>query len=335
MQRVTGFDHRPGRHCGSTSLRNLAEFYDWGYAEPACFGLGEGLGFNYFELDDSPWRGFVGRSPWLERSFFDNLDISYTYSQGDDWETAWGDVTSRLDDDQPVMLFVDLYHLDYYDTETHFAPHAVVAMGYGDDRVLLSDSEFDEPQELPLDSLRQAWSSDYMMDLENWHLAVTDPQPGNDEDVAANRALRRTTRYMLDPGKCEWTFGAFGQHGIPAMRTFADELPNWTDLPDPQWAARFAHQNVDKRGTGGGAFRGLYADALDLLAGDAGIEGTQARHMDELADEWSDVGAVLREASEADDEELLEAKLEEAASHVAELADREEAFFQHVREELD
>jgi hypothetical protein len=71
--RLAGFEHTPGAHCGSTSLRNLSNHYGWGFDETTCFGLASGLGFHYRELGGSPHRMFVGRPLWLERAFFENL----------------------------------------------------------------------------------------------------------------------------------------------------------------------------------------------------------------------------------------------------------------------
>jgi hypothetical protein len=70
---IAGFDHAPGAHCGSTSLRNLADYHGWGFDEPTCFGLASGLGLRDRELDESPHRMFVGRPLWLERASFGTL----------------------------------------------------------------------------------------------------------------------------------------------------------------------------------------------------------------------------------------------------------------------
>jgi hypothetical protein len=135
--RLDGFEHATGAHCGSTALRDLSTHYDWGLSEPACFGLGSGLGFVSLELPTSPWRLFIGRPLWLESAFFDTLDVPHTERRGDDWATSWADLRGHLDRDDPVMVFVDLFHLDYYDTDTHFAPHSLLVVGYDEERLLI------------------------------------------------------------------------------------------------------------------------------------------------------------------------------------------------------
>ena len=67
--------HERGNHCGSTALRDLADFYGWGFDEATCFGLGAGLGFSFLRTPDPPERLFFGRTSWLETAFFDHLGI--------------------------------------------------------------------------------------------------------------------------------------------------------------------------------------------------------------------------------------------------------------------
>ncbi|SMN02299.1 hypothetical protein SPONL_957 [uncultured Candidatus Thioglobus sp.] len=51
--------------------------------------------------------------------------------------------------------------------------------------------------------------------------------------------------------------------GITAMEKAVEDIPTWQYLQDWKWHARFAYQSLEKRGTGGGNFRFMYADFLD------------------------------------------------------------------------
>lgn len=326
---LSGYEHSPGRHCGSVSLRNLSNFYGWGFDEPTCFGLASGLGFTFFELSMDPHRAFFGRPLALERSFVQRLGVGYTEREGEAWETAWDTVRSHLDAGRPVLLFLDIYDLDYFGTNTHFAPHAVLAVGYEDDgderHVLLSDSEFPTLQSLALDSLRQAWRCDPMLPMRNRYLVVTDPEPTGFEFEAAVRAATRSmARYMLDPVSSPDTLGP-GRHGLPAVRALAAELPTWTELPEPSWTARFAYQNVERRGTGGGAFRGLQREFFEHVDHPFGDDVTE--RMAAIADDWTEVGTILKTASEADE---MRDRLEEAATEIEAIADREEVLYEEI-----
>lgn len=335
--RIEGFDHTSGAHCGSTSLRDLSDFYGWDFDEPTCFGLASGLGFTFFEIPTDPWRMFVGRPTWLERAFFENLEIPHTDREGDDFETAWAAVRGHLDRGRPVMLFVDIYYLDYYGTDTHFAPHSLLVVGYDEEVeapdgttgvAYTADSEFDEVQELPLSSLREAWASKDVVPLENRYL-VAEGDPQADATGAARTAIAETARYMLDPADATRSVADWGEAGIAGIRALAANVPDWPDLEDPRWTACFAYQNVERRGTGGGAFRGLYAPFLDRVEAEVGLDG-YADRMHHIADGWAEAGEILREASETDEDDALDDLLLRASDRIAALADEEEAFFADV-----
>ena len=325
---LSGYEHATGRHCGSTSLANLARYYDWGLDEEACFGLASGLGFTFLELDDSPHRAFIGRPLSLERAFFHTLEIPHVEREGVDWDEAWADIRARLDDGHPVMLFVDIYDLDYFDTDTHFAPHSLLAVGYDDEGVYLSDSEFGDLQHLPVERLRAAMNSRAFVPLHNRYLAVTDPELGADLDAAIEDATVEMARSMLRPGGGRFDPGPVGVHGLAGIQRLVSDMASWPQLPNPAWTVRFAYQNVERRGTGGGAFRGLQRDffrTVDHPFGDEVTEETAA-----VADDWSSVGATLKEASEADDERALREGIDEAAADVRQLADREARLYQSI-----
>lgn len=327
--RIEGFEHEPGAHCGSTSLRNLADHYGWGLSEPACFGMASGLGFSYFEVPRDPWRMFVGRPMWLEAAFFDHLDVPHTEREAQDWEAAWADVRDRVDAGDPVMVFVDLYYLDYYDTDTHFAPHSLLVVGYDDEHAHMADSEFAAVQRLPLESLRAAWAATDVLPLANRWITV-DGEPRRSVDQAATRAVAETAAYMLG-GDVDRPVMAFGETGVAGIRALAEDLPTWHGLEDPHWTARFAYQNVEKRGTGGGAFRGLYAPFLAELGDAAGLDGAFADRMRDIAGAWTEAGRLLDQASETEADGNLRDLLAEAGEQVADIADREEAFYRDVR----
>ncbi|WP_247729592.1 BtrH N-terminal domain-containing protein [Halovivax limisalsi] len=336
MVRVDGYVHHTGDHCGSTSLRNLAGRYDWGVDEPTCFGLAAGLGFTYFELARAPHRGFFGRPLWIEDAFFEHLGIGYERwqpgiaAEPDTDDERWAAVVDRLRDrtaaGDPVMVFTDIFHLEYFDTGTHFAPHTILVVDVDGDEVVLSDSEFDAVQRVPIPDLRAAMGSDAVFDLGYRHLVVTDPEPTVDLATAARAAIETTADAMLDPNRRDRPLGR-GSHGLDGIRAFADDLPAWTDLPDPQWTARFAYQNVERRGTGGGAFRSLYARFLHrMIAELPELDPALAERTAAIADDWTSIGETLKTASELDratDSEFPEL-LADASDAIRGVADREE-----------
>lgn len=346
--RLSAYDHAPGEHCGSTSLRNLSAFYGWGYDEPTCFGLASGLGFTFFGIEEPPERMFVGRPLWLEGAFFQNLGIPHTHTEGAEWDETWAAMKASLDGGDPVMVFTDIFHVDYYDTDTHFAPHSFLLVGYDesvpareagatgpdteDGVVYCADSEFDEVQRLPLSSLRAAMSSKATIPLSNRYLVV-EGDPTVDTVDAAREATRETATYMLDPEASKWPVPEWGAHGVDGIRALGNDIAEWTALEDPHWTTRFAYQNIERRGTGGACFRTLYTAFLDELGADVGLVGF-ADEMYDVEQAWHRIADLLEEASETEEVFDLPGYLSKSSNLLSSLADREERFYREVVETL-
>ncbi|WP_197468375.1 BtrH N-terminal domain-containing protein, partial [Alcanivorax sp. HI0083] len=83
--------HRPGRHCGSSAIRDLLEFHGLNLTEAFCFGLGAGLGITYVEIPgtDTPFIVHV-RSMGFEETVFSTLGVPFR------WET-WQDKCAAAD----------------------------------------------------------------------------------------------------------------------------------------------------------------------------------------------------------------------------------------------
>lgn len=331
------FDHSAGAHCGSTSLRDLSMYYDWGFDEATCFGLGEGIGFTYLELPESPHRAIFGRTGWLEEVFFENLGIEYAVHEGEAFPDAWQSIKARIDDGDPVMIFVDLFYLAYYETDTHFAPHVLLVVGYEDggageeERVYLADSEFEAIQTLPISQLEQALTSKHVVPLQCRYQTIENPTQRVSFETAAANAIRETATALLDPDASERHSKYFTEQGIEQIEAFAADLPAWLDLPDPAWTARFAYQNIERRGTGGGAFRELYADFLETASSVVSMPATAPEQMREIADGWRSVSETLYTASETENPDALRGVLEKAQREANQLANQERRFYEELR----
>ncbi|WP_423751407.1 BtrH N-terminal domain-containing protein [Salinirarus marinus] len=327
MHRVPDFDHQSGRHCGAAALRNLAEYYDWGYSEPVCFGVGGGVGF--VTADEGAWRRFRPCPAWLERAFFENLDVPHLAREDEDADQAWSDVTDRLDDHDPVVVYLDPGRLPYLDDD-HLPPHVALAVGYDDHTVLLSDATREDPQEVSHATFREAWVAERDDDAYGF-LAVTRPETLEDMQTAATRGVRATATGMVSPLDAGFSTGGPGEEGIPAMQSFAADVAAWDALSRPSAPVGAAVRSVDWHGEGA-ALRGLYADAIDELSSWARIGGGRAGTMRSVADEWRTVRELFEEAHRDPGDPSDE--LAEAASVLGDVVDREEAFFEDVLDAL-
>jgi hypothetical protein len=107
-------------------------------------------------------------------------------------------------------------------------------------------------------------------------------------EAAAARAIARAASEMLEP-----PFGQYG--GLPAIERLAAEAGSWPEVAeDWQWCARFAYQVIERRGTGGGAFRLMYSRFLEEIGRDEAPLAAAA------AADWSELAEAFKTASESD-----------------------------------
>lgn len=330
--RIDGYDHLTGQHCATTALYNLADFYGWGYDEAACFGYAGGFAQRYPRPDGGGWRTFTGCEPGLDAAFFETLEIPHLVSEGDDWTVAWDDVTTHLADERPVLLSVDPTALPYLMDSTHPGPHVVVAIGYDDRDVVLSDGTSSRLQSVPVDTLRDAWDLSSPPGWTNRYAVVTRPRHLADETDAAAAATRNVAAHVLRPLEAPRSTAGPGEEGLPALRAFAEDVPTWASLGDPVDALRPAIQAIDWHGEET-ACRGLYAAALEKLGRRIGLPAAIADRLRDVAADWRSVRALLEAAATAPEGDRAE-PLGEAGSRLGDIADREEAIFRDIDDEL-
>jgi hypothetical protein len=292
---VPGYTHVPGHHCGSTALRNLLGFHGATISEEMAFGLGAGACFYYVTLEDaSPSRWFNGRTAKLEESFGELTGAALamrTFEQGDG--EAWEAARAEVDAGRPALLLTDLYYLDHYGNSAHFPGHAVVLAGYDEQVALLSDTGFEELQTTRLENLDRARHSSHpAYPLAGHMFTVAGAIDAAALHEAIPAAIERAAGAMLEP-----EFRDFS--GLDAVRRLSEEAGAWPEVAeDWQWCARFGYQVIERRGTGGGAFRLMYSRFLE----EAGRP--EAPLAAEAAARWTGLAGAFHAASESEEPEV-------------------------------
>lgn len=323
---IPNWYHQPGKHCGSAALSDIAHFHGHPLSEPFCFGLGEGLAFYSLPTPgQSPSHRIFLRCLDLEGNFFRNIGIPFEWKTEADPEKALELAEKALEHGTPVLLRTDLRHLDYYQTKTHFAGHAIVLWGIdrGKGRAYVSDTHWEGLQELPIESLKKArWVESFPISVQNDYFEAGPFELPKDWAPVLRNTLKNNAEAMLAAGPLE---GACGVLGIESL---SKELPQWTEKEDRTWIGRFFYQTIEKRGTGGGAFRRLYADFLEEacpkvpeLQSWKGVE-----QMRQIANLWTEVALHMKEFSETESPDLLS----KTADRIAHLASQEKAFYQSI-----
>src|SRR6478609_11420299 len=308
MPAVPSYVHTPGHHCGSTALRNLLAFHGVEITEEMAFGLGAGPCFYYVALEEaSPTRWSNGRTARLEENFRDLTGAAlrmrtFEESDGDAWEAA----RAEVDAGNPALLLTDLYYLDHYGNSAHSPGHAVVLAGYDDEVAHLPDTGFEELQTTCLENLDRARHSSHpAYPLAGHMFTVSDAVDPDRLQAAIPAAIEQTAKEMLEPA-----FGEFA--GLPAIKRLAAEAGSWPEVAeDWQWCARFGHQVIERRGTGGGAFRLMYSRFLEEAGRpEAPLAATAAAR-------WTELAGAFHKASQSDEAGASEwGEIDDAAQRV-------------------
>jgi len=299
---LPGFVHAPGLHCGSTALADALRARGVHLSEPMVFGLGAGLGFYYLASPAlSPSHLFQGRSAHLERTACEVLGAPVRERTEDDPARAWNEVKAALERGIAPILATDLAELPYWRSRTPFGGHRVVLAGHDEGRGIAFVADTDRPglEEVSLDALERARASvspPFGQPGRPW-LEVDAPPRPRPLAEAIRDALRRQSRDML--------LDVEGVAGVPALERFAAELPGWPgaarDEVDRAFTFRYGYQVIEKRGTGGGLFRRMYARFLAEAEGTvpalAGL-GLRAA-MEEIAAGWTALAGAFREAADS------------------------------------
>lgn len=297
------FTHRTGNHCGSSAIRDLLDFHGILLSEAFCFGLGSGLGISYLTPSGAPVPYMVHvRSLGFEERVLQTFAPSMAWSTFTSADVAMGVLEERLDAGFPALLLTDIFHLPYYGSRTHFPGHAIMAWGRSRESgdVFVTDTERPGLLAVPRDKLALARFSSQEPFRHQGNMYSPDSlQLTGSLCEAARAAVRCNAELLMNGTLCS---------GIAALGHWREQLPLWASEADWRWTARFAYQLIERRGTGGGGFRKMYADFLDELAllDDDIRRSTLPALMRESAAAWTQLALTFKTASESERFPLIE-----------------------------
>ncbi|GAA2809595.1 BtrH N-terminal domain-containing protein [Kitasatospora sp. CM 4170] len=309
-----------GAHCETASLRKQLAAHGLPVSEAMLFGLAGGISFMH--LPPPPGgRGFTGGRngpfPEFTRRMAAGVGLDVEVAVDDDPDRAWAELRGELDQGRPAVVYVDLFHLPYFQATRHFGAHAIVVLGHDPQAgtVTVSDRPA-RPQTLTTAELATARASAHQPFPPRHALLRADwktaRQP-TEEDV--RQGIRYSCRAMLHP-----PVPTFGLRGLDSYGAGLQHLLR-SDAPALSVVEELAGAFVDFElaGTGGNAFRNLFQEFLTeaaQLTGDhrladaallcADSAAQWARVIALLLPDWTDDFAELGAAYRAREAELLD-----------------------------
>ena len=288
--------HHPGNHCASTALCNLVNFHGIAMSEAMCFGIGAGLGIWYLNYPSMKISRMIHvRSQDLEARFFNHIGFPFSWQQFKDPMDAEKALCRSLDKGLPTIVQSDIYYLPHYNSSTHFPGHDITVWGYDEDEAIffITDTERDGLLPIPFENMRNAlYSKIDFFTMEGNQFAPERLSVQADMQDALRRAIIHNSSVILSNG--------YDFQGVVALEKWMAEIADWPLFPDWQWTARFAYQVIERRGTGGGGFRLMYADFLkeaEVYVPDVSSRGLPDC-MREVGRAWTSLAFALKHASE-------------------------------------
>ncbi|EFH81117.1 BtrH N-terminal domain-containing protein [Ktedonobacter racemifer] len=316
---IDGFVSYQGEHCETTAMGNLLQFAGVQLSEPMLFGLGQGLGFIYWDSKgmDFPFIGGRVKPDELTANLAARLGLTVRIQETSSVDKAWQNVRSCIEHGIPVGLKLDSYYLDYFTNKVHFAGHYAVLYGIDDEYAYMADTRQQGGLvKTRLTSLAAARNAKGSMRSRNRSFTL-EPIDALPPLVPAVRAsLTKNSYDYLNP-----PIRNIGNKGIVKM---SDEILKWPSRSNNiERDLGLTALLMERAGTGGALFRNLYRDFLkecvDLLE-DPKIEQAY-RLFTEIAPMWVSVSASIDRAGRTGNQQ----ELQQASKLLLEIADKERA----------
>jgi len=296
MENFKPFD---GQHCESTATGTLLRQLDIELSEPMLFGLGEGLGFIFWNMKSMnlPFIGGRIKPDALTENIAKNLNLELTVKETSSQQKAWEGVRELINSRQAVGLKLDCFHLEYFSRPFHFAAHYVAIYGYDNENAFLVDTRQQGGQvKTTLKNLALARAEKGPMSSKNLYYTLRKTDKKLDLNVAILVAIRNNATEYINP-----PITNIGYKGI--LKT-SSEIEKWFKTSkDIENDFKTTAMLMEKAGTGGALFRNLYRDFLkesyDLLKLDKLKEGYEA--FVEIASLWSSVSELFEKVSQTRD----------------------------------
>lgn len=316
---IQNFAPFSGQHCETTATGSLLQHVGLELSEPMLFGVGEGLGFIYWDMQTMPFPFIGGRNKpqQITRNLAANLQLSVSFQETASTRTAWKNVQTCIDAGTPVGLQLDCYNLEYFAQKVHFAGHFVAMYGYDETFAYLVDTEQNGGVvKAALQNVERARNAKGPMAAKNLSYTIARASDTLNLAAAALGAIRNNAAEFLNPPISNVGYKGIAKAARQVKTWFARSSNIAEDLA-------LTALIMESGGTGGALFRNMYRDFL----------GECTRLVDDprlamgyelfcrIAPQWTEVAALIRRAGETSEQH----DLNQASALLLDLSKQEKA----------
>ncbi|MCL1667131.1 BtrH N-terminal domain-containing protein [Elizabethkingia ursingii] len=315
--KIDNFKPFNGQHCETTATGTLLRQIGIELSEPMLFGLGEGLGYIYWNMKkmDFPFIGGRIKPDMLTHNISANLNLELTVKETSSKQKAWEEVKRNLDDGKAVGLKMDCYYLTYFSNPFHFAGHYAAIYGYDNHNAFLVDTKQQGGQvQTSLESLAEARAAKGPMASKNLYYIIKSTGNNFDLKKAIPTAIRNNAIEYLNPPITNIAYKGISKTSNEIIKWF-----NTSENIEKEFA--LSAMLMEKAGTGGALSRNLYRDFLkesyELLKLDELKIGYES--FTEIARLWTSVSQLFEKVSRTKDIRYIN----EASDILKTIADKE------------
>ncbi|MEK6281709.1 MAG: DUF4872 domain-containing protein [Acidobacteriota bacterium] len=278
---VSAKKHVAGRQPESATLRNVLIQRDACTSdlctEEILFGLGGGIGCAYWLFDmhggHPVYIGYrihakEGDTPYFTLQMTEGWGATADVRHSSSPSAATKSLVKILNDGFTPIVWVEVTKLPYmFLSGNPLAYHQVVVYGMEGDDVLVGDLG-DSVIRMSMEELTEARNSNYAPKFRTVVISEATAKPQLRETLSDR--IRVTCSQMLE-GLGIANFGLAALNKWAQMLTNTKNKKGWPNCfpggPPLHGAMSTVFEQIELRGYGGSAFRGLYADFLDQAAG--------------------------------------------------------------------
>ncbi|OPX45950.1 hypothetical protein CLHUN_04250 [Ruminiclostridium hungatei] len=323
------FNHEIGKaDCRTQCIRDIVEFYGLKLSIPMSFGLGEGLGIDYWLERETkvPFMVLNGRKLQTEYNLCRNIGLKIMCFKEPDNAAAEEILKQRVLSGQPVMLDTDRYYLSYIGDrfgKTHFGHHSVIAADYRDKCFGLYDFLYPNMIWCPSTELAQARSSDWkpFTPQNKWYEFYSENIKLRLEYQDFAKSIKNVCSRMLSDNK---------NTGVSGIRTYVDEISSFEPLISESKMRHYLNLQINflaayigQMDASGTMSRQIYAEFLDELGDmfDMPEYRKISEQLKDLAQNWKQIVSFLSSSND------LKEKLQFLRHQLLKMADLEAEFF--------
>jgi len=292
-----GFQPFVGKHCETTALKRVLDYHSLSLSEEMLFGLGGGVGFNYWYTKNMP-SPFIGtrngKVAHLLINICRRIGAHAAVFETSSPRRGYEELKGLLRSNEPAIIYCDMVYLPYLALPemAHFGGHAIVVFGLDEERneVYIYDRGR-YPVKAKIADLAKARGSRFSPFPPRQRLLnVKCPaRIGNlQEDI--KESIQECCQNMLKP-----PIKNIGLAGMRKWSSLVTEWPQQFEGVNLLGALMNAFIYIAVAGTGGSAFRSMYAMFLEeasyILNNPALRE--VAETMLESAKVWSEIASRL------------------------------------------